>query len=98
VLMLLEALEDKLPSASYWQLLVEFSGSSPSDMDRNCRQVIGGAGITVKSSTVGISRDGCRINFVLKSRYRVTSYELIEKISALENVCRIEWSHRSEAL
>ncbi len=98
VLLLLEVFEDRLPSASYWRLRIRFSGSSFSKVEEECRKIMQGYGIVVKSSTISIAGDSSELIFSLKTRYRKKHNGLIEKINGMDGVTSIKWAHRTEAL
>ena len=98
VLLLLEVLEDKLPSASYWRLRVRFCGSTFSTVEELCRRILQGYGIVVKSFTISISGDSSELVFSLKTRYRRKHNGLIEKVNGLDGVTAVKWAHRTEAI
>lgn len=98
MLLFLEAMEDRLPSASYWKLSVEFTGKSVSDMDNDCRHILSDSGVKVKGSTVSVSDDRNDLVFILRTRYRVTNYDIIDKLSKLDGVGSVKWTHRTESI
>ncbi len=97
VLLLLDFLEDRLPSASYWRLRVRFSDADYPGSESQCRGVIRKHGVIIKSSTVSLGDGTAELSFVLKTRYRERYTGLIDDIRGLEGVSSIRWGHRTEA-
>ncbi len=97
VLLLLDFLEDRLPSASYWRLRVRFSDVDYPASESSCREVIRKHGVILKSSTVSLGDRTSELSFVLKTRHRERYTGLIDDIRDLEGVSSIRWAHRTEA-
>lgn len=98
VLLLLDALEGKLPSATYWKLRVQFKNREFSDIDRECRDLLNKYQITVKSFTVSINGEATEIVFILRTRYRKKYTGFIGHVGKLQGITGVKWTHRSEAL
>jgi putative Mg2+ transporter-C (MgtC) family protein len=98
VLLFLDRLEDKMPSASYWRLRVRFSGRDFASSEDECRSILSNSGMLVKGSTVSVSDDSTEFVFVLKTRYRKRHTKLIEKLNGLDGIKSVKWAHRTEEL
>lgn len=98
VLLLLDLLEDRMPSASYWRLRVRFSGRDFIAAEEECRQTLRENGVLVKSSTTSVSGESAELVFILKTRYGKKHGSLVKRISRLEGITSVKWAHRTEAL
>lgn len=95
VLLVLDNLEDRMPSASHWMLTVKSCDRSFNTLRTQCEKILKTRGIHVKSSTFSISDNKTELNFVLRTRKRRTDYDVVEQIKSIEGVENVRWSHRA---
>ena len=95
VLILLDALEDKMPSSTYWMLSISSSDTGIHDFEKMCRSILTKRKICIKSSTFSCTRASSEIRFILKLKKRKTDYTLAEELLKLDTVTSVKWSHRA---
>ncbi len=95
VLLLLDLLEDKLPSASYWKLTVKSVGRSLVPFENQCESILKRRQISVKSSTFRIAENGIELSLVLRITKRRTDYNVAEEIMGIDGVTSVKWAHRT---
>lgn len=95
VLILLDALEDKIPSSTYWMLSISSSDIGIHDFEKRCREILVKQKICIKSSTFSCTHSSSEIRFILKIKKRKTDYQLAEELLKLDTVTAVKWSHRA---
>ncbi len=95
VLLVLDALEGRMPAASYWMLTVKATKRPLEPFQLECREILQKRNFFVKSSTFLISNDKIELNIVLRARRRSTDFEAAEVIKKLDGVSSVKWAHRS---
>ncbi len=95
VLLVLDALEERMPAASYWMLTVKSQERPLEPFQRECRHILQGKGFFVKSTTFLIANDEIELNLVLRARKRKTDFEAAEIIMKVDGVTSVKWAHRS---
>lgn len=95
VLILLDVLEDKMPSSTYWMLSISSSNSGISDFEKKCRSILQKRKIHIKSATFNCTQISSEIRFVLKLKRRKTDFLLAEELLKLDTVTDVKWSHRA---
>ncbi len=95
VLLVLDALEDRLPTASYWMLTAKTGDRPLEPFKMECEEILEKRGIRVKSATFKISDSGIELSLVLRARNRKTDFEAAETIRKIGGVTSVKWAHRS---
>lgn len=95
VLLLLDALEERMPAASYWMLTVKSRERPLEPFQRECGQLLSRNGFSIKSTTFQITSDHIELNLVLRARRRKTDFEAAEAIRKVDGVTSVKWAHRS---
>ncbi|MCK5841049.1 MAG: MgtC/SapB family protein [Candidatus Sabulitectum sp.] len=95
VLLVLDAIEGRMPAASYWMLTVRSAKRPLEPFQLECREILQEKEFFVKSSTFLISDHEIELNIVLRARRRNTDFEAAEVIKKLDGVSMVKWAHRS---
>ena len=95
VLLVLDALEGRMPTASYWMLTVKSANRPLEPFQLECTEILQKKDFFVKSSTFLISNHEIELNIVLRARRRNTDFEAAEAIKKLDGVSSVKWAHRS---
>lgn len=98
ILVLLDLAEDRMHSASYWELKLSFENRDFSSADSASRELLEGKGIVIKSSTAKVTGGQVELAFILRTRFWKKHRAMIDSISALEGIRSVEWAHRTEAM
>ncbi|MCK5786883.1 MAG: MgtC/SapB family protein [Candidatus Sabulitectum sp.] len=95
VLLLLDLLEEKLPSSTYWVLTISSTEKPLELFEQECVEILQKEGLHVKSSTFKISQSGIELSLVLRARKRRTYFKAAELVKELQGVTSIKWAYRS---
>ncbi len=98
VLLVLDSLEGKISSASYWMVSVRSTDTQLNNLQSQCETLLKKRGLVIKSTTLKISETGIELNLSLRSKKRGTDFEAVELIKNIKGVTSVRWAHRSGEL